>query len=668
MASVDIGERIGMRHVRIVLYAWLLVGGTAAAQQPALSPGENLVIKGIPPVPASILTAIAAYSEFRQAAFLSWIGPAREMLICTRFGSAYQIHRVSKPGGARSQLTFVPAGIAITQPSDAVAAASPDGRSFVYVRDVGGGRERYQLFQYRFATADTRMIADGDSPVWSPDGRRLAFTSIRRTGVDRDVYLVDPEQPDSARLLAPVNGNWRLLDWSPDGRALLALESVSSAESRLWMVDVQSGATRELRVSTGPSLTAGAQFRSPASIIASNDAGGEFLRLIEVDITNGHITPLAETRGDVDALSLSPDRSRVAFVANEDGVGVLHVYDLKLRRTVPLKALPDGSVLSVRWHPSGAEIAFDVNSSRHPRDVFSLDLVSGRVARWTTGETNGLDAASLPEAQLVRWKGFDGLPISGFLYRPPRKFTGKRPVIVNIHGGPADRERPRFLGFSNYFLNELGIALIYPNVRGSTGFGKSFVKADDGLNREGPVKDIGALLDWIEAQPDLDASRVMLTGASFGGYMTYAAAAAYPGRIRCAFAGSAISNLVTDLEHTAPDRLVDRRAEYGDERDPHMREFLSRIAPLHQAPRLRMPLFIAHGKNDQRVPVGEAERMAAAVESNGAPLWYLLANDEGHGFGRKPNVDFLFSAWALFVQTYLVGPDGTSTGSQRLVQ
>ncbi|MGE5815439.1 MAG: alpha/beta fold hydrolase [Acidobacteriota bacterium] len=657
-----------MRQVPLALFAWLWISGSAAAQPAVLTPGDNLIIKGIPPVPASILTSISAYSEFRQAASLSWVGSTRELLICTRFGSAYQIHRISMPGGARSQLTFVPDGIAITQPADAIAAASPDGKSFVYVRDVSGGREQYQLFLYRLDTSETRSLTDGDAPVWSPDGKWLAYISTRRTGKDADLYVMDPERPDSSRLVAEAKGSWRVVDWAPDGRALLALESVSSAESRLWLVDVQSGSTREVRPAAEPSLTRAARFRSPTTIIASNDAGSEYLRLVQIDVTTGKTAVIAEPRGDVDALSLSPDKSRVAFVDLEDGAGVLRVHDLKLQRPITLKGLPEGSVLSVNWHPASQEIAFDVNSSRHPRDVFSLDLATARVYRWTRGETNGVNAESLPDARIIHWKSEDGTSISGILYRPPQKFSGPRPVMINIHGGPADRERPRFLGFSNYFLNELGVALIYPNVRGSTGFGKSFLRADDGMNREAPVKDIGALLDWIASQKDLDASRVMVTGASFGGYMTYAVAAAYPDRIRCALAGSAISNLVTDLEHTAPERLADRRAEYGDERDPQLREFLQRIAPLSHASALGMPLFIAHGQNDRRVPVAEAEQMAAAVEKNGAPLWYLVAKDEGHGFGRKANTDFLFSAWALFVQTYLASPAKTSTGSQRLFE
>ncbi len=661
-----------MRRARWVVSAWLLASATGFAQEAALTPAESLVVKGIPPIPQSILTSISAYSEFRQAASLSWIGPSREMLICTRFGTTYQIHRVAMPGGARSQLTFVPDGIAITQPADATAVASPDGRAFVFVRDIGGGRERLQLFQYNFATAETRLLTDGESrnesPVWSPDGRWLAFTSTRRNGADRDVYVMDPAQPSSARLVAQAHGNWRLLDWSPDGTSLLAREVVSSAQTRLWVVDVKSATAREVKLSESPSLIGAAQFRSASTIVASNDAQGEFLHLVQVDVPSGRVTPLANTHGDVEALSLSPDRSQVAFVAAEEGVGVLHLFDLKRGRDIPLHGLPDGSVLSVAWHPSRPEIAFDVNSSRHPRDVFSIDVVSGRVSRWTRSETNGLNAESLPEAQLIRWRSADGMAISGVLYRPPQRFTGKRAVMINIHGGPAERERPRFLGFTNYFVNELGVAVIYPNVRGSTGFGASFLRADDGMNRAKQVQDIGGLLDWIASAPDLDGSRVMVTGASFGGYLTYAVAAAYPDRIRCAFAGSAISSLLTDLEHAIPERLADRRAEYGDERDPKVRAFLDSIAPINHASALRMPLFIAHGQNDRRVPLQEAEQMAAAVQKNGGPLWYLVAKDEGHGFGRKPNVDYLFSAWALFVQEYLLKTPAASAGFQRPVQ
>lgn len=642
--------------------ALCLLAGTGVAADPAvLTPGENLVIRGIPPVPQAIATAIAQYSEFRQAAALGWRGSSRELLISTRFGPAYEIHTVRSPGGARTQLTFAGGGIAALSPDDAEAVSRPDGNSFVYVRDIASGRERHQLFLYDMATGRTTMLTDGESrnesPLWSPDGKRLAYASTRRNGKDRDIYVMDPNDPSASRRVAEASGNWLVLDWSPDATTLLARQELSSSETKIWLVSVSDGSRRELRLSDRPSLAREARFGGGAStVFVTSDADGEFLRLVRMDVPTGRVTPFtAGTNGDVEAIGVSSDGRLVAAAINEEGLGRLHVYDARTGRERALPRMPGGSVLSVHWRPGATELAFDVNSSRHPRDVFSLDLASGRVSRWTSGEMNGVTGEELVESELVRWKSFDEKTITGVLFRPPERFTGRRPVMINIHGGPALQERPRFLGFSNYFINELGVAVLYPNVRGSSGFGRSFRNADDGMKREEPVKDIGALLDWIAAQPDLDAARVMVTGASFGGYMTYAVAATYPDRIRCAFAASAISSLVTDLERTSPEGQAQRRAEYGDERDPEMRAFLQRIAPLSHAAKIDRPLFIAHGRNDPRVPIQEAEQMAAAVEKNGSPLWYLVVKDEGHGIGARPATrEYLFSAWALFVQEYLL--------------
>ena len=255
---------------------------------------------------------------------------------------------------------------------------------------------------------------------------------------------------------------------------------------------------------------------------------------------------------------------------------------------------------------------------------------------------------------MVRWKSFDGKTISGFLYRPAQKFTGKRPVIIDIHGGPESQFRPVFLGRQNYYLNELGAAILFPNVRGSSGYGKSFLKLDNGFLREDSVKDIGALLDWIATQPDLDASRVMVTGGSYGGYMSLAAATTYSDRIQGAIDIVGISNFVSFLERTEGYRRDLRRVEYGDERDPKMREFLLKISPLNNADKIKKPLFVIHGKNDPRVPLNEAEQMVATVRKSSTPVWYLMAKDEGHGFAKKPNADFQFYSTVQFVKTYLL--------------
>jgi dipeptidyl aminopeptidase/acylaminoacyl peptidase len=651
-----------MRQLRMALCALLLAAASADARQAVLKPGENLEIRGIPPIPESILATISRYSENRQSASLSWRGTAREILICTRMGATYQVHRVAMPGGARQQLTFASDGIAFPTPEDVIAAGSPDGTSFVYVRDTSSGAERDQLFLFDFASAETTLLGDGQAnhstPRWSDDGDMLAFTSTARNGGDHDIYVMNPEDPRSRRLVAQVTGTWIVLDWSPEGGSLLVRESVSGfTQHRLWIVDVKTGGKREVMPASGPSFVTGAQFGAAADVVfAATDAHAEFVRVVRIDTRSGAVTPLtAGPRGNVESLSVSSDGRLVAVAANEEGVGTLHVYDTESGRERTLQSLPTGSVLTVMFRPGSHELAFDVVSSRHPRDVFSVDVATGLVSRWTAGELNGVNGSDLVEAELIRWKSFDGMTISGFLYRPPKRFAGKRPVMINIHSGPAAQERPRFLGFSNYFVNELGVALIYPNVRGSTGFGRAFADADNGLKREAPVRDIGALLDWIDGHPDLDASRVMVTGGSFGGYMTYAVATTYPDRIRCAFAGAGISNLATDLDHTAEAGKDVRRGEYGDERQPETRAFLERIAPLSHASKLRKPLFIAHGRNDTRVPLQQAEQMAAAVEKNGGPLWLLVVNDEGHFLGAKRSTqDFMFSAWVLFVQEYLL--------------
>ena len=315
---------------------------------------------------------------------------------------------------------------------------------------------------------------------------------------------------------------------------------------------------------------------------------------------------------------------------------------------------PSGVISGVKWRQGAREIGFTVASARTGADAFTLNADDGRVARWTESELGGLVPSELSEGELVRWPSFDGREITGFLYRPPSKFTGPRPVVINIHGGPEAQYRPSYQGRWNYYLNELGVAIIYPNVRGSTGYGKTFVDLDNGIKRLDSVKDIGALLDWIARQPGLDASRVMVGGGSYGGYMTLAVAAMYNTRIRCAVDVVGISNFNTFLKNTESYRRDLRRVEYGDERDPAIAVFFEETAPLTNAHRITKPLFVIQGGNDPRVPRTESEQMVARIRQNRGPVWYLMATDEGHGFVKKSNVDFQFYATLMFARQYLV--------------
>jgi len=338
----------------------------------------------------------------------------------------------------------------------------------------------------------------------------------------------------------------------------------------------------------------------------------------------------------------------------KNGLGVLRLLDTATGKEKPAPRLPAGRVLGVEWHENSRDLALTMVSARSTADVFSVDVTTGQVDRWTQSETAGLNLESLAEPELIRWKSFDGRTISGFLYKPPARFAGKRPVIVSIHGGPESQFRPGFLGRWNYFLNELGAALIFPNVRGSSGYGKTFLQLDNGFQREDSYKDINALFDWIAARADLDKDRVMVTGGSYGGFMTLAVATNYNDRIRCSLDVVGISNLATFLENTESYRRDLRRAEYGDERDPQMRAFMERTAPANNAAKITKPLFVVQGMNDPRVPRTESEQMVATVRQNRTPVWYLMARDEGHGFAKKKNQDFQFYSMVLFVQEYLL--------------
>jgi dipeptidyl aminopeptidase/acylaminoacyl peptidase len=628
----------------------------APAAPAVVHPPDSIVTDGVPGIPAAVAEAVGRYTEFRSAYLAGWHPTRREMLITTRFGDTAQVHEVRMPGGARRQLTFFP---------DEVGAAGwprHSGDYLLFGKDRGGD-EFQQIFRLDVATGAITMITDGGRSqnyfqAWSHQGDRLAFSSTRRNGADRDVYVVDPRDPATTRCVLEVKGGgWGPTDWSPDDTRLLVAESLSVNESYVWVVDVATGA-RTLLTPKGKEQVAygGARWSTDGkSVYVTTDRDSEVQRLARVDLATGtHAYLTSHIPWDVESFALSPDGRTIAFDTNEEGLSVLHLLDTATGQEVPAPKLPAGILGGLEWHNNGRDLGFALTSARSPADVFSVDVTTGQLERWTESETGGLNAQAFSEPELVRWRSFDGRTISGFLYRPAARFAGPRPVLVNIHGGPEGQFRPGFLGRSNYFLDELGVAVLYPNVRGSTGFGKTFVKLDNGMLREDSVKDIGSLLDWIASRPDLDASRVMVTGGSYGGYMTLATATHYDARIRCSLDVVGISNFVTFLQNTEAYRRDLRRVEYGDERDPAMREFLLRTAPANNARNITKPLFVVQGRNDPRVPYSESEQMVATVKKGGAPVWYLLASDEGHGFSKKKNQDFQLYATVAFMKAHLL--------------
>jgi dipeptidyl aminopeptidase/acylaminoacyl peptidase len=629
------------------------------AQEAVVAPNENLVVEGVPPIPASLAEKADRYTNFRSATVASWHPTRREMLISTRFGDTFQIHEVKSPGAARTQLTFY---------RDNVTSAhypAKGGDFFVFSKDTGGG-EFYQLYRYDTATGAVTLLTDGKSrntdERWSNSGKFMAYSSTRRTGNDTDIWISEPARPDDPktnRMLAPLTGGgWAVADWSPDDSQIIVQEYISANESYLWLMNSSTGEKTLLTPKGGAEKVAygGAEFsKDGKGIYVTTDRDSEFQRLAYIDLATRKYTYLTDRiHWDVEGFDVSPDGAMLAFTSNEDGLGVLHLLDTKTGKEKPAPKFAAGLVFGLAWHQNSRDLAFGFTQSRDVTDAYSLDVTTGKVDRWTNSETGGLNPATFPEAQLIHWPAFDGKSISGFYFKPSAKFTGKRPVIIDIHGGPEGQFRPYFLGRYNYYPAEMGIAMIFPNVRGSSGYGKTFLTLDNGFLREDSYKDINSLLDWIAQQPDLDASRVMVTGGSYGGFMTLAVATTYNDRIRCSLDVVGPSNLVTFLENTSGYRQDLRRVEYGDERDPKMRAFLERIAPANHAQKITKPLFVVQGKNDPRVPWTEAQQMVAIVRKNGTPVWFLMANDEGHGFSKKKNVDYQFYATILFIEQFLL--------------
>ena len=634
----------------------LLLTAIGFPQNDAAVPNENLVTEGIPKIPVSIAESVERYSNFRGATLDSWDPVKREILISTRFADTNQIHLVKMPGGARTQLTFY---------ADRVAGArySPTkDDSFVFSKDVAGG-EFFQLYRYDVSSGDVTLLTGGKSrntdAVWSHAGDRLVYGSTRRDGNDVDLWEIEPANPKSDHLLAQLQGGgWQALDWSPDSSKILAVEEISANEAYLWIVDAKSGEKTLITPKGGAEKIAyndGRFSKDGKGIFVTTDKDSEFQRLAYVDLaTKEHTYLTSNIPWDVDEFDLSDDGKTLAFVVNEDGFGVLHLLDTNTRKEKSVPSLPKGVISGVQWHKNSRDLGFNLSSARSSSDVFSLDMQTGKVERWTFSETGGLNPSDFPEPELIHWKSWDGRTISGFLYRPPAKFTGKRPVIINIHGGPEGQFKPSFPGRWDYYMNELGVAMVAPNVRGSTGYGKTFLALDNGFLREGSYQDINALFDWIQTQPQLDSGRVLVTGGSYGGFMTLAVATNYNDRICCSVDVVGPSNLVTFLEHTSGYRQDLRRVEYGDERDPKMRAFLEQIAPYNKAKNITKPLFVVAGKNDPRVPASESEQMVNIVRQNGTPVWWLMAKDEGHGFAKKKNQDYQFCATVMFMKDYLL--------------
>jgi dipeptidyl aminopeptidase/acylaminoacyl peptidase len=657
----------------------LLCGGyilsadnSATQTQPSIREVGNLVLDGIPDIPERIASRMNQYQNVRSAILQDWDPTGNGILIATRFANTVQIHHVSKPGMYREQITFFNEPV-----SQALYPNTKQENGFMFSMDQGGG-EFFQLYWYDTGNGTYRVLTDGGksqnrSPIWSNQGKKLAFNSTKRNGKDYDIYLMDDVEAKSAKLIKEVTGYWGPSDWSLDDSQLLLQETVSANESYLYVLNTGNGQTSEVN-STGRSkkISYGvARFaRDHKGIYYTSDEDSEFLRLTYYDPPTKEkkvLTP--NVHWNVDDFDLSRDGKWIAMSINEGGISNVYLAQTSTPEKSQQIQIPKGVVSSLKFNPQCTLLGFNVSSAQSPNDVYSLELASMKVTRWTFSEVGGLNPTTFVSPELIEFSTFDtvlGKPASGatkedpvrkipaFYYKPRDNSKKPFPVIINIHGGPESQSLAAFSSLYQYWVNELGAAVLVPNVRGSDGYGKSYLQLDNGFKREDTVQDIGKLLDWIGTRPELDSKRVAVIGGSYGGYMVLSTMFHYSDRLKCGVDVVGISNFVTFLNSTEEYRQDLRRVEYGDERDPKMKEFLNSISPTTNASKIKIPLFIVAGKNDPRVPFTEAEQMVKAVRGNGQTVWYLLANDEGHGFKKKANSDFYQNAISLFLEENLI--------------
>ncbi len=636
-----------MRFFLAILCTAAAVSLSAAAQTgPAQNvPGREergaLRVEHVPVTPPDVSERLRQYVNTRSAGFADWL-PDGGVLISTRFGDTSQLHRVDRPMGARTQLTFYEERIT-------GAAVKPNSEEILFTRDVGGD-ENFGGYLLDPATGRARAVTQpgtrNEGFIWSDDGRQIAWSYVPASEPNYDVYVGDGAST-SARRVFDGEGAVYPADFSADGAKLLLQRYISVAESHLYVLDVATNAITRITPDIRVSYSGGEFTPDGRSIITLSDENAQFQRLIRVDLATGARSVLTpDLAWSVESFDLSPDGRTIAYVVNEAGRSALRLMDARSLRALPAPDLPAGIVSGVSFDDQSRRIGFTLNSSTAPGDVYSWDVRARTLTRWTQSETGGIPASTFVEPELITWRSFDGREISGFLYRP--RTQGPHPVVINIHGGPESQFRPGFSSTIQYWVNELGVAVIAPNVRGSDGYGKDFLALDNAERREDSVRDIGALLDWIDAQSTLDNDRVAVYGGSYGGYMVLASMTHYNDRLAGGVDIVGISNFATFLENTSGYRRDLRRAEYGDERNADMRAVFDRISPLNAIGRVNRPLFVVHGFNDPRVPVSEAEQVYAAVRRNGGEAWLMIAMNEGHGFSRRENQEAQREAETLF--------------------
>lgn len=608
----------------------------------------------ITPITTELREVLQRYVNISSASFCDWTTDGTGIIFTDTYKGSVQAYIVKSPGGERLPVTSFSEDIEI--------GGDNSGRcynGFLFLKDKNGDNQ-YQAYYCDIPTKEYKMVTDGQSPIWGLkcafSGDQVAYACMKRNNEDFDIYLNSAKDPKQEKMLLQGNGFWRPIAFSYNGNRLLVGNYKSMSEAYFYSVDILTGEKQQVNPSDQKFMydMNGFYSKDGNGVYYLSNQDGKGKQLSYYSLADKKRTVLTEgIDGKISWFDISYASNQVAVVASRNGQSDLYLLDL-VSNTRSKLAIPEGAIEGMKWSPDGSKIAFGLSTSFKPNNVYVYTIATGKVEQWTYSDTKNLDTEKFVKPELIRYTTFDKVndkprEIEAVFYMP-RNSKGPVPVVVELHGGPSDRFTPSFSPITQFLVNELGYAVIQPNIRGSSGYGKEFEDADNGYKRMDAIKDVGKLLDWIAKKPGLDRKKVVISGISYGGYAALMTMSEYNNRLCGGISISGFSNIIKAKESLSEPRKVADRKEMGDETDPEMRKFLQKISPVTRAAKIKKPVFIVHGRNDTSVPVNQALLMISELKKNKTPHWVLIFNDEGHIPEKEDNVTYYYESLTMFLE------------------
>jgi protease II len=622
----------------------------------------QLRMENVPAVDSRDKLALRPYTEARTGTVFGWHPEGTGIIIGTRFGNTQQLHHVKSIMGARTQITFEEEPINIASINNSLTEPA-----MIFGKDSGGD-EQTQLYAQSLFDGKRALLTEGpktrnEMPVFAPDGERFAYTRTDASG-KYHIRVGSIKDPATIKSVFEAPGTWYPMDFHPTEDKLLIQNYRSVLDSEIFELDLKTGKKTVIPTDKKPAASGSARYGQKGKVVHFlSDNGGEYsqlMRFVRGTKRSTELSPKVAMFGaDVEEYSFNADESLMALNVNQSGSSELLVYSLYGEAKPLARAFANPGVISgIRFHPTDNKVLLSLGGSQNPGDAYVFHVNDSQMQRWTQHELGGLRDSQMHLPERITFVSAKNTPkahgIQAYVYRP--EGAGPHPILAMIHGGPEAQARPGFDAWVQYLVRELKIAIIIPNVRGSTGYGRTFTSMDDGTKRQDAINDLSGMLDWIAEQKEFDAKRVGIIGGSYGGFMTLAALSQFPDRFKAGIDIVGISDLGTFLKNTSNYRRDLRRVEYGDERKPEISKFFETISPLKNASKIKAPLFVIQGFNDPRVPESEARQIAEAVRKNGQAVWTMTAMDEGHGFRKKTNVERMRLAMVAFLREHLIAP------------